>query len=290
MAPIADALLAILAPVLPYLPESYVSWKPSVTPLSTWPAVSAALVMYLSTIFGIQSLLKDQQPKRLNTLFQVHNVFLCLGSGILLVLMVEEIAPIIWKYGVFYAFCGEGAWTPRLEFYYIVNYAFKYVELIDTVFLALKKKPLTFLHVFHHSATAALCFTQLNGKTSVSWVVISLNLAVHVLMYYYYYATAGGAKIWWKKYITTMQIAQFVIDLFSTYFATYSHFAYKYAPSLPVYGDCSGAESAALTGCGLLTWYLVLFIQFYRKTYQAEAARKANSVNGTANGKDLRTK
>ena len=167
MAPIADALLAVLAPILPHVPESYVSWKPGVTPLSTWPSVTAALVAYLSTIFGIQSLLKDQQAKRLNTLFQVHNLFLTLGSGILFVLMVEEIAPIFWKHGLFYAVCGEGAWTAvshlyqkngcicqqklmtdlnvtqRLEFYYIVNYAFKYVELIDTVFLTLKKKPLS---------------------------------------------------------------------------------------------------------------------------------------------------
>ena len=30
----------------------------------------------------------------------------------------------------------------RLEFYYMINYYFKYIELLDTVFLALKKKPL----------------------------------------------------------------------------------------------------------------------------------------------------
>ena len=30
----------------------------------------------------------------------------------------------------------------RMEFFYIINYYFKYWELVDTVFLALKKKPL----------------------------------------------------------------------------------------------------------------------------------------------------
>jgi fatty acid elongase 3 len=29
-----------------------------------------------------------------------------------------------------------------MELYYIINYYIKYVELLDTVFLALKKKPL----------------------------------------------------------------------------------------------------------------------------------------------------
>lgn len=32
--------------------------------------------------------------------------------------------------------------SQRLEFYYMINYYFKYIELFDTVFLALKKKPL----------------------------------------------------------------------------------------------------------------------------------------------------
>jgi hypothetical protein len=30
----------------------------------------------------------------------------------------------------------------RMEFYYMINYYFKYLELLDTVFLAYKKKPL----------------------------------------------------------------------------------------------------------------------------------------------------
>jgi hypothetical protein len=47
---------------------------------------------------------------------------------------------------------------------------------------------------------------------------------------------------------------------------------------LPYYGTCSGSFEAAWFGAGLLTSYLVLFIQFYSKTYKAKG-------KGTGGGK-----
>ncbi|KAM6498113.1 ELO family [Amanita muscaria] len=279
MALLADVLLALFPFELPVHYTSYVQGK---TPLSTTPVVLTSLIFYLIVVFGIQAYMKDKQPQKLTSIFQAHNVILSSGSLLLLLLILEEIVPISWNHGPFHALCSKDAWTPRLEFYYMINYYFKYLELIDTVFLALKKKPLQFLHVFHHSATALLCYAQLNGKTSISWLVISLNLAVHVVMYYYYYATAGGARFWWKKYLTTMQIVQFVIDLFAVYLGTYTHYAYIY--NLPSYGDCAGTNTAALFGCGLLTTYLGLFINFYAQTYKAHGQKRDNATNGKANG------
>jgi fatty acid elongase 3 len=128
--------------------------------------------------------------------------------------------------------------------------------------------------------------------------VITLNLAVHVVMYWYYFQSARGIRIWWKKYITIMQIIQFVLDLGMTlsphisrnpliqmpgfvYFASYTYFTSTYWPWLPNAGKCDGEEFAAISGICILSSYLVLFISFYFATYKKpvpKGRRRATSA------------
>jgi len=258
------------AAIFGYSPIDF-KFVPGKTPMSTLKETVIALAAYYIIIFGGRELMKHRKPFVLNGPFMVHNLYLTIISGSLLALFIEQLLPEVVRNGVFHAVCSnDGGWTRQLVMLYYMNYLTKYLELIDTLFLVLKKKPLTFLHTYHHGATALLCYTQLVGNTAVSWVPITLNLTVHVVMYWYYFQAARGIRIWWKKYITMLQIIQFVIDLGFVYFASYTYFSNAYFPSAPNYGTCAGEEFAAIAGMGILSSYLLLFISFYFATYRKQ--------------------
>ncbi|KAL2832748.1 GNS1/SUR4 family-domain-containing protein [Aspergillus pseudoustus] len=253
-------------------PASEFRFVEGVTPMSTLRETSIMLVAYYVIIFGGREVMKNRPAFKLNALFMIHNFVLTAVSAILLALFVEQLLPTLWNHGVFYTICDhDGGWTQPLIVLYYLNYLNKYLEFLDTVFLFLKKKPLTFLHTYHHGATALLCYTQLIGLTAVQWVPITINLLVHVVMYWYYFQSARGIRIWWKEWITRLQIIQFVVDLGFVYFASYTYFSSTYFPWAPNMGRCAGEEFAAFAGMAILTSYLVLFISFYIVTYNKAA-------------------
>jgi len=240
-------------------------------PFSTSASVISITIFYWVSVYGLTQFMKSRKPPHFKPLFAIHNALLSFFSLILLTLLMETIIPTIWNRGFYFSICSEEMWAGgkgrRLELFYYINYLFKFYELIDTYFMVLSKKNIEFLHIYHHTATYWLCFTQLNGNTSVQWFVISFNLFVHVVMYYYYARAAMGAQIWWKKYLTTLQIVQFVFDICICYFCTTIHYGGVYVPWLIGDVDCYGTPFAAIVGCGILTSYLLLFIQFFFHTY-----------------------
>lgn len=137
---------------------------------------------------------------------------------------------------------------------------------------------------------SSLCFTQLIGEIALSWVPITLNLAVHVVMYYCYFQVACGNRVWFKKYMMMMQIVQFVVDLAFTYFATYTYFAHET-------GSIGAARGplAPVTGVVTLSSYLVLFVGFYFMTYREgdkssnQPRVSATSLQNMEEGIELRT-
>lgn len=89
------------------------------------------------------------------------------------------------------------------------------------VFFILRKKQnqVTFLHVYHHTITSICSWLYvkfLPGQQGA--VIIFLNSLVHVIMYTYYLISALGPKykkyLWWKKYMTWIQLVKFLNILF----------------------------------------------------------------------------
>ncbi|KAI5755520.1 hypothetical protein M8J77_017669 [Diaphorina citri] len=136
----------------------------------------------------------------------------------------------------------------------------KVVELLDTVFFVLRKKnnQITALHVYHHSIMAFSTWGYLKYVQGEQGLFIGfMNSAVHVMMYFYYLVAALGPQfqkyIWWKKYMTKIQLGQFIIMLI-------------YLVGLLVFG-CKQNRILTYYMCFNVTAFLLLFLNFYRKAY-----------------------
>lgn len=310
------------------------------TPMSTLSETLVTIAFYYATIFGGWYLMRDRKPYSLNGLFMAHNLILTAVSGGLLLLFLEQLIPSLWEHGLYKCICSSPGWADKLVLlYYVIGghpnnartpgtNAVIAVELLDQIRGTPRYRlsgseeetaeyatsspsvlPLNadgcwpaFLHTYHHGATVFLCYTQLRGKTPVSWVPITLNLTVHVVMYWYYFQSARGVRIWWKEWITRLQIIQFILDLGTCYdllfplchvvptvangyqgfiyFATWDYYADEFGFDNLHIGKCEGDLPAAITGCVTLSSYLVLFISFYISTYRkpSSKSRKANGV------------
>jgi len=192
-------------------------------------------------------------------------------SGILVLLFLAEIFHILveTRFTLFDLFCNQsGVFSRgRLIFYYFINYIFKYIELADTFFLLLRGKPVTFLHGYHHAATLALAFSQLLSQTCIQWIVIMINLAIHVFMYAYYACTELHIRFAYKEWLTKAQVIQFLIDVIVCVYTCILRFIWTFWPHSKFGAKCHGTWSGSFTGLVILTSYFVLFLQFYKTSY-----------------------
>lgn len=86
----------------------------------------------------------------------------------------------------------------------------KYVEYLDTAWLVLKGKPVSFLQTFHHFGAPWDVYLGIQFQNEGLWIFVFLNAFIHTIMYTYYAMTAAGMSYPAKPLITMMQITQFL--------------------------------------------------------------------------------
>lgn len=135
------------------------SWQPDDfvwderTPLRDWRYPIFAGLLYVACLLTIQRAMKSRQPYKLKGVTAAHNGILCIFSIVIFAGQSYETAKAVGRIGAHDVFCWQtpGPATGRLYFWSYLFYLSKYYELLDTVLLVLKKKPLDFLHCYHHS-------------------------------------------------------------------------------------------------------------------------------------------
>jgi len=151
----------------------------------------------------------------------------------------------------------------RLGFLIWCHYNNKYLELLDTVFMVLRKKnrQISFLHMYHHVlliwAWYLVCRVECGGDCYFGAMI---NSFVHIVMYSYYMFASLGFNCFWKRYITQVQMTQFCICM--------AHSAYAF-----MNGNAPVILSAAQAY--VMLNMLVLFGNFYIKNYKSKGKKAA---------------
>ncbi|XP_068248150.1 very long chain fatty acid elongase 7-like isoform X2 [Palaemon carinicauda] len=165
-------------------------------------------------------------------------------------------------------------------------YFSKLVDFIDTIFFILHKKyeHISLLHVSHHALMPISMWYGIRYQPGGHSTLMGfLNAFVHTVMYLYYLLAAMGPRVrpflWWKKYLTTLQMVQFTIVFFHA--------------AILVYIDCAVPKILVSWIGGVAVMFFVLFADFYIKAYRKglqKGSRKSkgleigSSATGMTNG------
>jgi len=173
----------------------------------------AAVGLYLGFIFTMPKVL--QKPLNLKLSFAMWNLLLSIFSIIGVTRIVPHLFSALFERGYLYTVCEEPEWYDKgaAGLWMVLFCLSKFPELGDTVFLVLRKKPLMFLHWFHHTTVLLYCWHAMVVRSAPGIWFAAMNFSVHSVMYFYFFmANVGYAKVVQPiaPFITTIQILQMV--------------------------------------------------------------------------------
>ncbi|KAJ8958334.1 hypothetical protein NQ318_017480 [Aromia moschata] len=206
----------------------YYLWTLSLSDQRTrgWPMVDSPAptifytLLYLFIVWVGPKLMARRKPFRLTWLLIPYNLSMAVLNAYIAIQLLTASTRL--RYSYICEPCRQRNHPDELQIADAVwwYYFSKMLEFCDTFFFILRKKDsqLTFLHVYHHSTMFGLWWIGIKWVPSGStFLPAMVNSAIHVLMYSYYGLAALGPAVsrylWWKKYLTILQLIQFTCAL-----------------------------------------------------------------------------
>eukprot|EP00003_Mantamonas_plastica_P014237 TRINITY_DN246_c0_g1_i1.p1 TRINITY_DN246_c0_g1~~TRINITY_DN246_c0_g1_i1.p1 ORF type:complete len:360 (+),score=137.08 TRINITY_DN246_c0_g1_i1:392-1471(+) len=265
-----------------YTPDQAYDWvKDSVGFYDTYNQwfILAALT-YIPLVFSLHLLMKKRTEFQLKTPLIVWNFLLAAFSILGAVHTIPYLYTKVMTSSFQDSICDNSCFTnPNAYWIFWFNMS-KVPEFVDTVFLVLRKRPVIFLHWFHHIVTMLYCWFANNISPFFScngWWFASMNLLVHSIMYTYYFLAATGNRPSWGVHLTTLQILQMVVGIVVSYLST----------------NCEGWEGnmpGLIFVSTMYACYLFLFGKLFFDKYlaakQAAKDKKAKKEKEAKDGKN----
>jgi len=155
--------------------------------------------------------------------------------------------------------------NPYFNWAAYIFYWSKYVEFLDTFFLIVAGKTVSWLQFFHHAGAPIDMWVLYNYENEGIWIFLQFNSLIHTFMYTYYFFTAMGKKIELKVFVTVLQIIQLVVGNSISIF-------YIFIP-------CYQKDYFRMAGWTVNMFYIsvlvILFAEFFYDAYIKKGDKKA---------------
>jgi hypothetical protein len=183
---------------------------------TNWVHSLTMSVIYCVLIYAGQKIMAHRKAFTLDRPLFYWNTFLAVFSIIGLVRMTPEFFFAIYSRGFHYSICNLGYGQGVAEFWTFMFVVSKALELIDTGFIVLRKRPIIFLHVYHHITVMVYCWHGYKDDAAAGRWFMCMNYFVHSIMYSYYASRSIGVKLpsYLPMTITTLQLTQMVVGCY----------------------------------------------------------------------------
>lgn len=225
-----------------------------------WPLVIGIVILYLAFISIGTFVMANRKAFDMRLLLAAWNAFLCIFSFIGMYRTMPYLISMLISQSYNETVCTDPSlptsWGVGPSGFWVMLFIFsKIPELIDTVFIVLRKRQLIFLHWYHHVTVLLFCWSSYSTKAGSGLYFVAMNYSVHTLMYGYYcmHALRICPRSFPAVLITASQILQMLVGtgvcISCWYYKLTGHACYN---------DTSNLIAGAL----MYGSYLYLFMEF----------------------------